>query len=459
MKGALAKAVVACCLVLPASPTAAQVPARDALAQRVDRYLQPYLDLAAFSGVVLLARHGNILLERAYGMANYELGVPIRIGTRFHIASVSKTFTAAAVLQLVERGKISVRDPIAKFVPDYPRGNEITVHHLLAHASGIPDVNGLPGYDTIARLPHTTASLVALFRDQPLDFVPGSRYSYSNSNYNLLAYIIEHVSGMGYGEFLEQNIFRPAGLTSTAHDSSPASLVPDRASGYMPVGAIGLANAPYIDWTTKTGNGSLYSTAEDLFHWDRALHGGKVLKDQSVALMFTAQLGGVGYGWMVGQRLNRRVYRMSGRSPGFSSEIQHYPDEDLLVVVLSNNYAATATAVATDLAAMVLREPVISLAVRSPVAISPGTLDRYTGRYLGGDDFLIPRVTLTLDNRDGELVMSWSSGAVEELVPQSDSTFLDRRFWSLVRFGTSSADSGRLTYQSGGKDYIARRLP
>lgn len=269
MKGALARAAVACCLVLPAPPppppAAAQVPARDSLAQRVDRYVQPYLDLATFSGVVLLARHGSILLERAYGMANYELAVPNRIGTRFHIASVSKPFTAAAMLQLVERGEINLRDPIAQFIPDYPRGNEITVHHLLAHESGIPDVNGLPGYDSIARLPHTTASLVALFRDQPLDFVPGSRYSYSNSNYNLLAYIIEHVSGMGYGAFLEQNIFRPAGLTSTAHDSSPASLVRDRASGYVPVGASGLANAPYIDWTTKTGNGSLYSTAEDLF--------------------------------------------------------------------------------------------------------------------------------------------------------------------------------------------------
>ena len=108
---------------------------------------------------------------------------------------------------------------------------------------------------------------------------------------------------------------------------------------------------------------------------------------------------------------------------------------------------------------MVLGEPVVPLAVRSPVAIRPGTLERYTGRYVGGDDFLIPRVTLTLETRDGALVMSWSSGAVEELVPQSDSTFLDRRFWSLVRFGTSSADSGRLIYQSGGKDYTARRLP
>lgn len=459
MNGALTRAVVACCVVLPTSRARAQGPVRDSLAQRVDRYLQPYLDLATFSGAILLARHGSIVLERAYGMANYELAVPNRVGTRFHIASVSKTFTAAAVLQLVERGQISLRDPIAKFIPDYPRGTEITVHHLLAHASGIPDVNGLPGYDTIAKLPHTTASLVALFRDQPLDFVPGSRYSYSNSNYNLLAYIIEHVSRMGYGAFLAQNIFRPAGLTSTAHDSSAATLVQGRASGYVPVGATGLANAPYIDWTTKTGNGSLYSTVEDLFRWDRALHGGKVLQEQSVALMFTPQLGGVGYGWIVGRRLNRRVYRMSGRSPGFSSEMQHYPDDDLVVVVLSNNYAATATAVATDLAAMVLGEPVVPLAVRSPVALRPGTLDRYTGRYVGGDDFLIPRATVTVDNRDGALVMSWSSGAVVELIPQSDSTFLDRRFWSLVRFGRSRADSGRLIYQSGGRDYIARRLP
>jgi len=197
MRGALAKAVVACCLVLPASPAAAQVPARNALAQRVDRYLQPYLDLAAFSGIVLLARHGNILLERAYGMANYELAVPIRIGTRFHIASVSKTFTATAVLQLVERGKISLRDPIANSFPTTPAATKSQSISCWPMHRGIPDVNGLPGYDTIARLPHTTASLVALFRDQPLDFVPGSRYTATATRTTTPRYIIEHVSGMG----------------------------------------------------------------------------------------------------------------------------------------------------------------------------------------------------------------------------------------------------------------------
>ncbi|HVH09154.1 MAG TPA: hypothetical protein VM736_05100, partial [Gemmatimonadales bacterium] len=135
------------------------------------------------------------------------------------------------------------------------------------------------------------------------------------------------------------------------------------------------------------------------------------------------------------------------------------PDEHLVVVVLSNNYAATATAIATDLAAMALGDPVAPLPVRAPVSIPPAILDAYAGRYAGGDDFLIPRATLTLEHRNGGLVMSWSSGAVEELVPQSDSTFLDRRFWSLVRLTASGGRASDLVYQSGGKDYVAHRIP
>jgi D-alanyl-D-alanine carboxypeptidase len=135
----------------------AQHPPADSLPRRVDAYLEPYLDLATFSGVVLVARHDTIFLNRAYGMANSELRAPNTPETRFHIASLSKTFTAAAVLLLAERGLLGVNDPVRKFVPDYPRGSEITIHHLLSHSSGIPDVNGLPGYDSLARLPHTPA--------------------------------------------------------------------------------------------------------------------------------------------------------------------------------------------------------------------------------------------------------------------------------------------------------------
>src|SRR5258706_11917690 len=167
--------------------------------QQVEAYLHPFADTGNFTGVVLVARKGRILLERAYGMANYELQVPNSTATRFHIASVSKPFTAMAILQLEERGRLSVGDPVSRFVPDFPNGDRITLEHLLTHTSGIPNVNDLPDYDTFARSPHTVEQLVAKFASLPLDFQPGSDYHYSNSNYNLLALILEKVTEKNYG--------------------------------------------------------------------------------------------------------------------------------------------------------------------------------------------------------------------------------------------------------------------
>jgi len=442
------------------TPVLAQVPVqRGAIATQVDAYLKPYLDAASFSGAVLLARGGKILLSKGYGMANYELNIANTPQTKFHIASLSKTFTAAAILLLQERGLLSVQDPIARFIPDYPRGNEITLHHLLTHTSGIPDINGLPGYDSLSRFAQTPASLIAVFRDRPLLFEPGARYSYSNSNYNLLAYVIEKVSGKTYGEFLHENIFGPAGMTSTSHDGDPATLVTNRATGYVPSGLLDLANAPFLDWSAKTGNGSIYSTVEDLYRWDRVLSTHGLLKQTSIDLMFTPQVEGVGYGWLVRRQFGRRVIRMSGRSPGFSAEIQRYPDDDLCIIVLSNNYAATATTIAGDLAAMLFGEKYQALAVVQPVTVPTSVLDNYAGRYQGGPDFLIPGVTLSLEIRGGRLTMVWSSGAIVPLVPQSDSTFLDRTFWGMVRFVRDRrGDVGELHYQNGGREYVARRL-
>jgi hypothetical protein len=149
---------------------------------------------------------------------------------------------------------------------------------------------------------------------------------------------------------------------------------------------------------------------------------------------------------------------MSGRSPGFNAEIQRYPDDDVCVIVLSNNYAATASTIATDLAAMVFGERYEVLAVNPGVTIAASLLDAYSGRYVGGPDFLIPGVTLSLANRDGTLVMTWSSGAVEPLLPQSDSTFFDRKFWATIRFVRNAGHRGtELIYHSGGRDYSARR--
>ena len=364
--------------------------ARESLAARVDRYVAPYVEARCFSGAVLLARKGEILAAKGYGLANYELGVANTPRTKFHIASVSKTFTAAAVMILAQRGLLAPEDALSKFIPDYPGGDRITVHQLLVHTSGIPNVNDFPDYGAKSRFPQTPQSLIALFKDRPLIMTPGERFSYSNSNYNVLAFLIEKLSGSGYGEFLNREIFDPLGMASSGHDGNPAVLIEGRASGYVPAGFLGLENAPYLDWSAKTGNGSLYSTVEDLYKWDRALLADRILPKAVRDRVFVDYAGGMGYGWLIGERLKRRVVRMSGRSPGFQCEIQRYVDDDACVIVLGNNYSGTSSLIADDLAAILFGEPEEPFVLAPTMKVGEKTAAPLAGRYQGGEDFIRP---------------------------------------------------------------------
>jgi CubicO group peptidase (beta-lactamase class C family) len=354
-----------CC----AGAALAQSPAAE-LEQRIDAYVQPFLRARVFSGVVLIARNGAPVLTRVYGMADEELRVPNHARTRFHIASVSKPFTAAAILLLQQDGKLKVTDPVSRVVPEYPRGDRMTLHHLLTHTSGIPNINDFPEYDLWSMQPQTPASLVAKFKHRSLEFEPGARYSYSNSNYNLLAHVIEKVSGRSYGDFLRERIFVPLRMEHTGHDGDPARLIPDRARGYTPQGATSLANAPHLDWSAKTGNGSLYSTAADLLKFDDALYGERLLDAKHRELMFTAHVdNAIGYGWFIGRRNDRSVVRINGRSPGFAAELHRYVDDNVTVIVLSNNYAAAAQNMIGDLAGIYFGRNVEPPNVPEPVEV------------------------------------------------------------------------------------------
>ena len=182
------------------------------LEAEIDAYIEPFVKAAGFSGTLLIAKGGEVLVNKGYGMANYEWDVPNTPKTIFQIASVSKSFTAAAIMILEERGLLSIDDPLAKFIPDYPSGDRITVHHLLTHTSGIPNVNEFPDYDRKSRFPITLEQIIAMFKNKALEQEPGGGYRYSNSNYNLLAYIIEMVSGESYSDFLRTSIFEPLGM-------------------------------------------------------------------------------------------------------------------------------------------------------------------------------------------------------------------------------------------------------
>lgn len=423
----------------PAFPLSNPAATGQSLEKGLNEYLTPYIDAGGFSGAILIARGGKVLFSRGYGMANYELEIPNTPQTRFHIASISKTFTAAAIMILEQQGKLSTQDPLARFIPDYPGGDKVTLHNLLTHTSGIPNVNDIPDYDEKTRSPHTLAEIIGWFENKPFDFNPGTKYRYSNSNYNLLAFVIEKASGRGYGAFLQESIFAPLGMKDTGHDGNAGTVIKNRASGYVPAGSTGIANAPCRDWTNLTGNGSIYSTVGDLYKWDRALRSERVLNKNSLNKIFTEQVKGVGYGWFVRTRFNRPVTDSNGRTPGFTSYIERFVDDDACVVILSNNYAPVPHLIVQDLAAMLFGAPYKAPEPMKPVRLAPEVLDKFVGRYQFGNDFYTPDAVVSVERKEDELVLKWNETNKSSLMPISADEFLQRDFWARIIFTKDAA--------------------
>ena len=220
-------------------------------------------------------------------MANLELNVPMRVDNVFRIGSITKQFTAVAILQLMEQGKLRLQDEITKFIPDYPtQGYKITIDHLLTHTSGIRNYSSIK--DTVQRgtLDFTPKEMIDYFKHEPMRFAPGTKWEYSNSGYFLLGYIIEEITGKTYREYLEENIFKQLGMSNSLY-ASDIRLVNNRAGGYTK-GDKGFENAPPISMTQVYSAGSIQSTVEDLFQWHRAVHSYK--KNKAVSLLHIHRL-------------------------------------------------------------------------------------------------------------------------------------------------------------------------
>ncbi|MDZ7283829.1 serine hydrolase [Sphingomonas sanguinis] len=353
-------------LTAGASPAMAQLPAPpsptastgQALETALDAYLLAAMRNEQFSGTVLLARNGTPVFVRSYGMANYELGVPNNSDTVFRLASVTKQFTALAVMQLQEQGKLKVDDPICRYLSDCPAAwAPITIRELLNHTSGIPNFSSLAEWDEIlSRRDYKPAELVSLFRDLPLKFAPGEKYDYSNSGYDLLGLIIERASGVGWGDYIKQRILVPLGMTHSG-DIDTRAIISHRASGYYSLGTT-FINAPIISRTVGYAAGGLYSTVGDLMLWDQALVPGRLVSQSSLDAMFTPGKGNYGFGWRISERFGRREMDHSGSDNGFSTYIIRFPTDGLTAIVLSNSDRASAAKVGNAMAAIALGQPV-----------------------------------------------------------------------------------------------------
>lgn len=418
------------------------------LTLKIERYLKPYIETNNFSGTVLIAKKGEVIFHKGFGLASVELNVPNTTTTKYHIASVSKTFTAAAILLLEQRGFLTTEDFLSKYIADYPSGDKITIHHLLAHTSGITNVNNLPEYNTDASLKHQTPeTLISLFKNKPLNFQPAEKYQYSNSNYNLLAFIIERVSGKKYGDFLRDEIFIPLKMESTFHHDDMTQIIANTAEGYAANGNFGLQKAPYLDWSSKTGNGSLVTTAHDLLLWDRALYGDKILSAKAKAKIFK-QYAGSGYGWYLSKKYDKDYIYMNGRSPGFSSHISRYPSEEICVIVLENNYVSVANQIGNDLAGFVLKQD-IEIPELKMSKIRNEDSELLVGKYQFGSDFYQPNFLMNVTEKDGFLFTDWG-----ELIPGRPYQFIQRAFWSKVIF---TKTEGKITSMAF-DNFIGKRV-
>ena len=330
------------------------------LRAKLAEFMEARATKGGFSGTVLVARGDELLLRQGYGMANLEHDVPNRPETKFRIASLTKQFTAAAILLLQEQGKLDVRAPIKTYLSDCPKAwDEITVHNLLTHTSGMPTLMGSPDFLMMMRTPATPDALIARFKDRPLEFKPGERFSYSNTGYAVLGRIIEKLSGKTYAEFIRDQIFTPLAMNDSGYDDL-ARLVKHRASGYtrMPMGT---RNAPYLDMTNPFAAGGLYSTVDDLLKWDRALASNRLLSKTSQDAMFTPFLQEYGYGWRIARVFDRPMVAHSGGINGFTTNIRRFPADNVCIIVLSNVEKAPAVQLGNDLAAIVFGAPMIKV--------------------------------------------------------------------------------------------------
>ena len=321
------------------------------LGQQLDDYFTE--DMPLFSGSVLVAHQGEVVLSKGYNYADWELRVPNTNLTKFRITSITKSFTATLIMMMYERGLIDLEAQICSYLPDCPDSwGEITIHQLLTHTSGIPEYTRLTGARENSRDPHNVIGLLALFQDEPLVSTPGEDFQYSNSNYIVLGAIIEQVSGASYADFLVGTILEPLEMEDTGPDLN-SQILKGRASGYQIQGRL-LMNAPYLDMTNAFATAGMYSTVEDLYKWDQALYTDLLLRQENLELMFSPSLDAeinsdYGYGWRIGDFQGKRKIWHAGTINGFRAYLARYPDDQSTIIILSNIETDDISSIVEDL--------------------------------------------------------------------------------------------------------------
>lgn len=434
-------ALIAACLL--SAPALAAPPTDAEIASYAKAVFARNCQADAPGMALLLARGDDVLFRAACGQASLELGVPLTPDHVFRIGSVTKQFAAAAVLKLMEEGKLKLTDPLSQFVPGYPNGAAVTVRMLLDHTSGIKSYTDLPGMmEGPIRQDLSTAQLIASFKDQPPEFAPGEGWKYNNSGYVLVGAVIEKVTGKPWHLYLQEAFFAPLKLTHTGYGDPATGLIPGHVSGYTLNGER-WAPAAFLSMTQPHAGGALVSTVDELLVWNRALHGGKVIGKAQYAAMLTPAKGAAspyGFGIEIGTLRGERVLQHGGGIPGFSAFLMYLPDSELSAAVLYNADSGRpgmlgTGRIAQQLVAHALGKPYPE---KKAVPMDAEALKAFEGVYrIDADNARVLRVV------DGHLRSQRSGGMAHQLIPVGADTFLFEEGFSRMVFERDA--EGRVT--------------
>ncbi len=339
---------------------------------------------------VLVSQDGKIIYEKGFGYADVGNKVPVTPDTKFRIGSITKQFIATCILKLQEQGKLSVQDKLSKYIPGFPRGDEVTIYHLLTHTSGIHAYTNRPDFLKYLTMPITSAALVDTIKAYPYDFNPGDKYQYNNSGFFLLGYILEKLSGKSLAVYLNETLFKPLGMYNTGIYET-TRLLDNEAYGYSYTNDT-IIKAVNWDMSWAGGAGALYSTTKDLYTWNEAVFNGKVLSDESLRAAFTkTELNNkekidYGFGWGLGELRGNKLISHGGGLHGFLSDLERQPEKKVTIVILCNSTPPPA-GINPSQNTLLIAEYLLwsgmekQASFASDIKIDENILKSYTGRY------------------------------------------------------------------------------
>jgi|LSQX01.3.fsa_nt_gb CubicO group peptidase (beta-lactamase class C family) len=394
---------------------------------------------AKISGCILIIREGELIASVTSGMADYEKGTPFELSTATLLCSTTKLFTAIAIMQLNEKGLLDLDDRITMYYPDQIDGDNITIHHLLSHTAGIlRDVTDEKLIDPYANTDKD--DLIRLINQSALRFKPGERMAYSNAGYQLLAGIIETVSGLSYDEYLRHHIFSPADMKNSGSASS--SSVPNLALGHMFNGLRFVKLKPF-DLSHAFGSGNIYTTALDMIHFEDALSNGLLISKESLDIMIHDRTGlnrYYGYGCYVGEFRGHSWFGHPGNfSSGYHSNFIRYPDEDLSIIILLNNSWSDNNTLANTISAIAMGDLIRLPSRKTAIRLTDEELDQFSGKYK-----LSESVNIAIENHNGTLTVKLPDETIQ-LTPYDQTAFFDTRHELWEHFFEFDS-SGKLNY-------------